>query len=583
MLFRPQLNTLAEYNESESVEEDVMMDDTGVIGNSPFRAKRRLASSIASSPDTPLAPSIPPNLTVNNHRKDQENSKDDTKQGWETQLMRIKGGVVEKIADIRGGGRDEDVLCIAPGNNNAGDSSQIVAVELAHASNEMFMCSLTENVFRVYRLPELNIKANVSLAGSSAKKEATSTVKILNSVPSVYKKQESASWWNQSEEDVFGDLQSTQTLHRFEGESSLRASTGRNINRSPLPIVENITDLIAEKSSAAVEDEILLTTANEGPEANPVIDLNKARRCPCPPLCGVSFGRAGELVAFNNGPVKKMFRDFELMKRSSGNKPNQPYNEKPIVFNEITTSTVDLVENEKKSEEEMEFESGTPRSLFDLIEMQSAAKIAQWGVEVDNDSTNSNAQSSSNSSCADSSDHHSFGESSDDESNSDDSDGFCHVANKFDDYFANSRKSLTHVDMDTVAAEEQEERKQFSGIASLAPNVFVTHKYDGFLLNGQNPQIAQMLELGFAWWLLSDFSTPTSWEHSEKIPASWNEVPAPHTPDTEYARQPSQIESSRSASMVGNLKKTFTMQSPSASIPADQRLCKFTDVNNVSF
>lgn len=545
---------------SQVLEEDAIMEDAGTIGSSPMRAKRQLASSLASSPDAPLAPSLPP------VKSDQVATNDDEKQGWAAQLMRFKDGTVEQVAAVQGGGQDEDALCIAPGST--GDREQVIAVELANSLKEMFLCSLTKNKFRVYRMPELNIKANASLTELDTKKEVRS-IGLSNSSARVYKKDESASWWNQSEEEVFGDLPSTRALPNIEDEASLRKSE-RGVTASPLPIVENITNLIPEKSLGVHEGETSIPPGINESEANAVIDLSKARRCPCPPLCGVTIGRAGKLVSFTNGPVKKMYAWY---RDSPGIKPTRSYNDKPVVFSEVTTTPIDAVENEKKAAEDHQTESGTPRTLFDLVEMQSAAKIAQWGEEIDNNSSNSDDGSPDNSSSGSSEDQ-SFGDSSDE---SDDSDGFCHVANKFDEYFASARKSLTHIDVEDAVTEVRDEH--FAGITSLASSVLVTNEYDNLLLGGQTPQLAHMLELGQAWWLTKDFSTPTSWEHSEKRAHS-DEAPVPPTPDNVYTTQISHSESSRSASMVGNLKKLFALQSPSASIPADQRLCKYLAQHN---
>jgi hypothetical protein len=193
-------------------------------------------------------------------------------------------------------------------------------------------------------------------------------------------------------------------------------------------------------------------------------------------------------------------------------------------------------------------------------------------MELDNDeSTNSN-DSSSDTSSTSSSEDASYDDSSSD--GSADSDGFCHVS-KFDDYFASSRKSLTQVEMEFSPAQIHE-RKQFAGLTSLAPSVFVTRRYDSLILNGQSPELAQLLELGDSWWLLSDFSAPTTWEQTEKTAViSWNDQSSLHrVPDRRFTVQTTH-ESSRSASMMGNLKKMFSHQTPSVAMtPPDQRLCK---------
>lgn len=575
-MFRPQFDTPDLIKEEAYEAEDITMEDTNAARGSPMRIKKPLVSSLdmTTSPDTP-SPSVQPPLTVDPSRSDWQSS---NKGGWEAQVMLLKNDSMEDIASIEGGGKDEDALLLAPGSNNIEAESKIIAAELAHSSKELLLCTLTESSFRVYGLPEININtaqsSNVNTSQSSIEHEAE---KIASSSLRVFKKPKPASWWNQSEEDVFGDLPSTRRV-----EDITTSSSEVNIERglsSPLPVVENITNLLAPEKNASIDEGDMSVSANiNESDANVVIDLNKAKRCPCPPLCGMAFGRAGTLVTFNNGPVGKMWSWY---RESPTGLPNQSLNEKPVIYSEVTSITIDTVE---KSERNTEENSHQPRTLYDLIEMKSAATIAQWGVDLDNN--NSNDQSPENSSTGSSEDQ-SFDASSDELSQSDDSDGFCHItpeksggtddsfAGKFDEYFSSSRKSLTQIDLDVSASEIREENKQFAGITSLAPSVLVTNEYNNILLNGQSPQLAQQLELGDAWWLLPDFSAPGSWEESNKTPrSSWDDQIHLHpTSDAVYTRQQSH-ESSRSASMVGNLKKMFALQSPSASIPADQKLCE---------
>lgn len=570
MLFRPQLDSICNSNEiicpSPSLRGEAIAEDAGTVSTSPLRTKRQLASSLTSTPDTMLTPTISTTV-VHEMTTHKQESEEKNKTGWDAQLLRVRKNSMEQITLIGGGGREEDALCLAPGHNDIDNKHRVIAVDLANSYKDMLLCILTENALKVYGLPELNITTTTSSAGLDIKNEVTQ-FNVPSSVARVYKQQpESASWWNQSEEDVFGVVQSTRMLSRVEDESLLRTS-GRSME-SPLPIAKNIANLIApEKDLATDEGDLTITPAMNESETNVVVDLNRARRCPCPPLCGVAFGSGGKLVAFNNGQVKKMFSWY---RESPGTKIHQSYNEGLVVFSEVTTATIDIVENsEKKSTEDVQSESGTPRTLFDLIEMQSAAKLAQWG-DIPNPS---NSDSSDDQSFDGSDDQSSDGSSADDASS--DSDGFCHVGStsRFDEYFGSSRKSLTQVDIADAAAavDNRVISKQFTGITSLAPAVLVTGQYDGILLNGQSAKLAQLIELGAVWWLQPDFSTPTSWERSEKTTTTPRDETSHIQPTSErvYTNQQSQ-ESSRSASI---LKKMFALQSPSASIPADQRLCK---------
>ena len=536
------------------------------------RPRQEAASFDAIQPsDTPLTPSLlnavdPPSSVT---------SKTRTKKGWEAQLIRLQKNTMETIASINGGGIDEDALCIAPCKNNT-DISGIIAVELAHTSNEILLCSLTETSFKVYRLPEFDLNFKKPTAGLDVINPESTCVPLRSPLARVFKKSESASWWNQSEEDVFGDVPSNQILVRVEDKTSLHAP-GRNLDRDlSSPVVENI---LKNTSIEEVDPLSIQPTINES-NANVVIDLNRAKHCPCPPLCGISLGKGGKLVVFNNGPVKKLWASY----LSDSPIESQKYNDKPVVFNDVTPTMLNMVEkSEKKTPADHgDVESQIPRTLFDLIEMQSVAKIAQWGVDLDNNSTDLDEHSPNNSSTSVSEDQ-SF--NSDDLSQIDDSDESFQTSpksseaprrsfvSKFDSYFAESRKSLTHIDMVESISHIRKESKQFTGIASLSPSVTVSSQYDNIFLNGQSSQLANILDLGDAWWLLSDFTTPTSWEQSEKSAYPYASMsPMQIAPDNILLPRQSSHESSRSASMVGNLKKMFTIQSPS--VPPDQRLCK---------
>jgi len=533
--------------------------------NSPMRVL-----DIALSPDTPT-PSLPPMLV--NDGQSVHHYKSDSKMGWEVQLLRIHHDTIENIASMEGGGNGEDALSLAPGSSS-NDISSIVSVDLAHSSKELLLCTLTQKSFRVYGLPELAIKSKQPSIDSDAKQVVTSTnANVPSSVASVYKRTEPTCWWNQSEEDVFGELTPTQHAK----DRSLRR--GDNVDRrlSPsLPIVENITNLIAaDKNIIDPEDEeVSIPPPINEADSSVAIDLSKAKLCPCPPLCGVAFGRSGTLLEFNNGPVKKLWESY----LKSDLQPNQLYNEKPAVLNEVSYTSIDVTEKiEKKTAEDGH--STTPRTLFDLIEMQSSAKIAQWGLDVDNSSMLN--ESPHDSSTSDSDDDQSFGDCSD-ESQSDDSNGFCRVqsedvedsfVSKFDEYFASSRRSLTHIDTDMSTNHTRQTSKLFAGITSLAPSILVTNEYKNVLLNGQSVQIAQLLELGDSWWLLPDFSTPHSWEQTEKLNTHRDESLHLHSADKIFTRQPSH-ESSRSLSIIGNFKKLALRSPGPPSVPADQRLFK---------
>jgi hypothetical protein len=370
----------------ESLVEDGLVVEADSISDSPIRSKKDLSPSLTTtlSPDTPQTSSVPTTLTPNQPKRDQRYPTDREKGGWEAQIMQLRNGTAEKIASFRGGGSDEDALCLAPGSGK--HDSDIIAMDLAHKpGGEILLCCLTKSVLSVYGIPEL---ARSNANELSADANTVTLTSGASTVARVYKNKESASWWNQSEEDVFGDVPMSRTMSRVEDETSLHASAlGLERGLTPfdmetsLPIVENITNLIAAEKSPTISrdggDGMTVPTAVNEVETGFVVDLNKAKRCPCPPLCGVAFGKAGTLVAFNNGPVKKMWSWYR--NSPTGLKLTHSNTER-IVYknNEVTPSTLDSAKtNEQKTADEDHSKSDTPRTLFDVIEMTSSG-MSNW-------------------------------------------------------------------------------------------------------------------------------------------------------------------------------------------------------------
>lgn len=178
--------------------------------------------------------------------------------------------------------------------------------------------------------------------------------------------------------------------------------------------------------------------------------------------------------------------------------------------------------------------------------------------------------------------------------------------NLFDDYFSASRASLLNpaggADSDSVnknsIVKTDATNEHFAGLPSLSPNVVVTKNNDDIVLNGQTPELAQLLELGDCWWLTNDFSVPDSnWDKSEKPANSWGEwgdnlagqrnTSDPNLP-THLERKPIERSSSydesssKQHSMIGNLKKLFSYQLPGATMtPPDQRMCEYLSVLSI--
>ena len=278
----------------------------------------------------------------------------------------------KKIAAFQGGGAEEDILCIAPGGRR-GDTSNTIAVDLTlgmgehdlgtdtDTDAELLLCCLTkEGRFSVYSVPEAELakekQANDSIphrVGTTAEMEAKKTA-LENAFSShsetstkVYRRrdEQSSSWWNQSEEVVFGreknagsspskasqsglvstdvDLTSaqpyTRTIDSGNTQFEMDLSTPSPFDREDSSVgitgtsrmADNIVDkpvdkpvVVANPSGESGDVNTGVTAAEDS--QNAPIDPKKTVRVLCPPLCGATFsaGGVGGLVAFNNGHGK---------------------------------------------------------------------------------------------------------------------------------------------------------------------------------------------------------------------------------------------------------------------------------------
>jgi len=135
----------------------------------------------------------------------------------------------------------------------------------------------------------------------------------------------------------------------------------------------------------------------------------------------------------------------------------------------------------------------------------------------------------------------------------------------FDEYFASSRKPL-------LGEENKGANEVFAGLPSLSPSVLITRKYDDILLNGQTPQLANMLKLGDEWWLSQDFSVPDI--------GRCQIIKKNTTNSKGNKQQPSSGDDSNreGSSIMGSLKKMFANQLPSVIAASSSRNKQTTQV-----
>ena len=219
------------------------------------------------------------------------------------------------------------------------------------------------------------------------------------------------------------------------------------------------------------------------------VDRTKAERVPCPRLSGASFGIGG-LIAFHNGGVSDLWswfqKDSQAKKATARNSP-------------------DLLKDASLSYKH-------PRTMLDLMNMNAAAKIAQWGEDFDVNETKTPT-------CDDDCD----GDSS---ANADSETDDETSSTEYDDCFANEEYSTTDP-RDKITSSDPYQSdfrkrlpKKHVKKGSLDSNpivgpcthpfepfVVITHRLPHLVMNGQCPLLAKSWQLG-AWWLTKDGSVP---------------------------------------------------------------------------
>ena len=253
------------------------------------------------------------------------------------------------------------------------------------------------------------------------------------------------------------------------------------------------------------------------------VDPFRAMNVPCPRLCGATFGRGGGgMIIFSNGDVRRQWTWFQAEQQSGRDAGKHQM------------SKADTKARKPKADSDKSQQC--PRTMLDLMRMNAAAKIAQWGVDdADEDSGQSDDESSvgsddsSSSSSSSSSDGSEEFESfflqqttsgGDDGHAEDDARHFSAGA-LTPATTASGRSSLppTTKEKGTVSSassalqqasrssKRSSTRKSTSGTGPddaflnpatdhLAPLVTFTQNYDFLVMNGQCPELADSMEVG---------------------------------------------------------------------------------------
>jgi len=248
------------------------------------------------------------------------------------------------------------------------------------------------------------------------------------------------------------------------------------------------------------------------------VDPFRAMNVPCPRLCGATFGRGGDgIIVFSNGDVRRQWNWFQTEQQSNRDESKQQLPSKPDHKDRRSKA------GDNKSQQ-------CPRTMLDLMRMNAAAKIAQWGVdEADDDSGQSDDESSVGSDESSSSSSSSSSGGSEEfesfflqQTTSGGDDGYVEDDARHSSTSAltlanarGSRSSLfTAKEKNLSSKRSSTARKLSSGAGPddafvnpatdhLAPVVIFTQNCDFLVMNGQCPELADSMEFG-PWGLASD-------------------------------------------------------------------------------
>jgi len=489
----------------------------------------------------------------------------------------------KKIASFRGGGAEDDALNFAPRRRVATADCDVIAVDLAldkaspKKEEELSVCVLTKaGRLTVYGVPEASeLVKNDGMDTSSSRRERSdskSNPMARSLSPAVYRQgtldHHASQWWNKNEEeDLFGEASSRDSPKKSSMESLTSAaaldSIPKSTNDNVAEKATNVGQSISSDVSTSME-EVVVSQDAETSTNNIPIDPARAARVPCPPLCGVAFSAAGELITFNNGPVKQMWSYYQANDALSPNGPKSLSStisfEPNDTKNSSDTNTANGDEEEGSTDQNQVIDKRTlPRTLADLVDMNLRSQTLQWGEgnddQPDNEDDEEEDEEEDDGSSSDNSSEVALDDDSDDD---DELEGSYHMVSNdpqhkredssdmFDEYFASSRKPL-------LGEENKGANEVFAGLPSLSPSVLITRKYDDILLNGQTPQLANLLKLGDEWWLSQDFSVPD---------IGRCQIIKKNTTDSKDTKQePSSGDDSKAgSSMMGSLKKMFANQ-----------------------
>ena len=284
---------------------------------------------------------------------------------------------------------------------------------------------------------------------------------------------------------------------------------------------EGVATSPANASDAVAKDNTIEPQGVATGSRTSTVDPFRAMNVPCPRLCGATFGRGGGgMIIFSNGDVRRQWTWFQAEQQSSRDAGKHPMS-KP---------------DNKGRRPKAGSDKSCPRTMLELMKMNAAAKIAQWGVDADDDSGQSDDESSVGSDDSSSSSSSSSSDGSEEfesfflqQTTSGGDDGYAEDDARHSSAgaltlatTASSRSSLPPTTKENTApssasstlpqANRPSKRSSSARKSSadtgpddafvnpatdhLAPVVTFTQNYDFLVMNGQCPELADSMEVG---------------------------------------------------------------------------------------
>ena len=401
----------------------------------------------------------------------------------------------------------------------------LIGAELSRTAGELILCGLNDKgFFTAHSLPEASVLYKGETNTQSDKNSTKTSPFRYHMKPNapdylkVYMDNDNEtnptqdflmkSEGRRMQSPVFGDNENF--FQSFEGAGMQFDLDEENVevHEPVLPMI--IGSTIPATSDLEVEEIIELTVNDE-------IDMNKAARVPCPRLCGAVFGINGALITFNNGDVKSMWSWYTFGQVDTSSRKNEPKSSiTTLQKNDLLSHLEGEIKGSKPGMDSNRIsKQDFPKSFLDLLSVNKAAKVAQWGNEADDDGDDEQSANDNGALISDT-DESDDVTISDDSSSSDSDESLnyndmhsqSNVDALYNSYFGGSldlserKEQKQEMEDEKVVQKIGRPRGESFALGpvtdTLVRKVYLTNEYSALSLQEQCPELADMWKFG-AW------------------------------------------------------------------------------------